>query len=313
MMRRLVKRRPRKQSEVVERVPLLALPVAIRLPGHDGPRPRLSFVLKTLAGDDSGMTRDHFEIRPDFDKPEYEDEWKRLAKIRHKALGWAEESTIAMMRQLANLWIDSGKNGDGDADTPSERNVEYRPNDQSPSISDYFYVLEATEARYPIIRRNGTQDTKRLSFGIDLSHSMMFGLESAARRLGEKVAMHYFARLLDSPYSRNLARCDSCRSYFAYERAPVRTIKRGVRCPNCKAKGSAVSKKAVRHQKQSAMVNAAAEVWDKWTKPNRNPDKHEWVKHQVNKACGTSIQRKWVVQHEIAISQRMEELQDAKG
>jgi hypothetical protein len=312
MERRLVKRRPRKQSEVVERVPLLAPPIAIRLPGHDGPRPRLSFVLKTLAGDDSGMTRDHFEVRPDLGKPEYEDEWKRLAKIRHKALGWAEESMLAKMRYLANLWIGSGK--DGDADTPSERNVEYRPNDQSPSISDYFYALEAEEAHYPIIRRNGTQDTMRRWFGIDLNHSMMFGLESAARRLGEKVAMHYFARLLDSPYSINLARCDSCQSYFGYERAPAKTIKRGVRCPNCKPKGSAVSKKAAREQKRSAMVKAAAEVWDRWTKSNRNNlDMYEWVSRQVNKSCGTSIQRKWVVQNKTAILQHMEELQDAKG
>jgi hypothetical protein len=312
MTGRMAKHLPSKQSEVVERVPLLAPPVGIRLPGHDGSRPRLSFVLKTLAGDDSGMTKDHFDIRPNFVTPELEDEWKRLIKIRHKALGWAEENMIAMMRHLADLWIDSGK--DVDAYTPSERNVEYRPSDGSPSIADSFSALEAMEAHYPIIRRDGTQDTKRLSFGIDLSHSRMFGPESAARRLGAKVAMHYFARLLDSPHSINLARCDSCQSYFGYERAPAKTIKRGVRCPNCKPKGSAVSKKAAREQKRSAMVKAAAEVWDRWTKSNRNNlDMYEWVSRQVNKGCGTSIQRKWVVQNEKSILRRMEELQNAKG
>jgi hypothetical protein len=311
MENRRAKNRPRKQSEVVERVPLLAPPVAIRLTGHDGPRPRLSFVLKTLAGDDCGMSRDHFEVRPDFWMLEHEDEWRRLTKFRDTALRWAEESAIGTMRQLADLWIESGK--DGDTDTPSARNVEYRPKDGSPSIADRFYALEGTEARYPVIRRNGTQDTKSLSFGIDLEHSRMFGPESAARRLGAKVAMHYFARLLDSPYSWNIARCDSCQSYFGYERAPAKTIKRGVRCPTCKPKGSAVSKKAVRDLKRSAMVEAAAEAWDSWTKSNRNPDRHEWVSRQVNKGCGTSIQRKWVVQNEKSILRRMEELQNAKG
>jgi hypothetical protein len=311
-------RRVRTKSEVVRWIPWAKPPVTSEFPGHDGPRPRLSFVLKTLAGDDSGMTEMHLQIPRAAQTVE---EGKTLKKIFDDPLSTqiARDSMVATMRYLADLWIDSGKSGEGEnrVDNPSCRNVEYLPPTGTPrivvkgdyfpakndpsrmsltrfigwtassfpeglSISALFYQLIGNEARWPEIHKDGTQTLKELVFGFTVENANL-SYRDVLHQFGMKVAMYWFARLLDSPFSRLLARCDDCGTYFAYERAPRTDINGGTHCSNCKKFGSAKRMKSSRDTRTSVLVGFAADVWAEWTPDRRHGKRSDWVAKQVNK------------------------------
>ena len=317
----------------------------------------LAFVLKTLAGDDSGMTAMHLSLpRP----------WQtlKMGKITKKVLAdplsiqIAKNSMIAMMRYLADLWIDSGKSGEGEnrVDNPSRRNVEYRPptptpqivlnpNEETPiddwnafpislglPISDLFYDLVGDEARWPQIHKDGTQSLKEPIFGFTLAKnpsdnpSDRFVLHLVLHGLGKKVAMYWFARLLDSPFPHLLARCDDCATYFAYERAPRTDIKGGTHCPNCKRYGSAKRMKSTRDKRIAEMVVFAADVYGKY-KPNSRQSLTKWIAECVNRRTESisvkagkqglshhpTITSRWVTEHLKQIEAEMERRNNAKG
>ena len=400
--------RVRTKSEVVYRIPLVRPPVISQFPGHDGPRPQLSFVLKTLAGDDSGMTEMHLSIPRAWQTLE-------MREIGEKVFAdplstqIARNSMIAMMRYLADLWIDSGKSGEGEnrVDNPSRRNVEYMPPTGTPPIvlkisptetiqkspehqptkttknflsvwnpskiiqkssehpktflsvlsvdalpvsemntpyketpiygwnafpipvgqpiSDLFYELVGNEARWPEIHKDGTQSLKELIFGFtieDLNSSYRFVLH----HFGIKVAMYWFARLLDSPFSRLLARCDDCGTYFAYDRAPRTNIKGGTHCTNCKARGSAKRMKSTRDKRMVEMVVFAAEVYGQF-KPNSRQPLNKWIAERVNRRTESIrvkagkkkqshypvITGRWVTEHLNQIEAEVARRKNAKG
>jgi hypothetical protein len=232
---------------------------------------------------------------------------------------------VAMMRYVADLWIDSGKSGSGASrvDNPSKRHVSYQPprdtrqivvrlrpdTNQAISgwigfslpvnipISTLFHLLIGAETRKLQIHEDGRQSLEDLIFGFSIEHLSNGNFRTAFHEFGKKVAMYWFAKLLDSPYSRHLARCDNCRAYFAYERAPRVDLKSGVYCSNCQGRGSVRRVNLNRKELNKKMVNAAAAAWGQWQRSHRQPDQREWVSKQVNNKCGTQIQRKWVSQN----------------
>jgi hypothetical protein len=221
------------------------------------------------------------------------------------------------MRQLADLWIDSGKSGAAmSVDNPARRNVKYAPEGWVGPIYRIFYARVGNEAHYPTMSSDGSQSTRESHFGFDVGILSRCSNEEALEAFGEKVATYWFARFLNSRYSRHLSRCDACKSYFAYERVPKTDIKTGVFCPGCKARGSRV--KSSRHSLRDDMVKAAATIWDGYQKSHSNPDKHEWVAKQVSRQFAARLSkglvtRKWVLQNLEAIQTEAKRREDAKG
>jgi hypothetical protein len=283
-------------------------------PGHTGPRPQLSFVLKTLAGDESGMVRMHISCTPGF-TPEQQELFDAVFSDP-KSLLLAEANMIQRMKLLADLWIDSGKSGpEQSVDNPASRNVEFAPEDRPIPISRLFYSLIGVEPRYPVIRSDGTQTTEEYIFGFDVDSITNHGVKSALTHFGQKVAMYWFARLLNSPFSRHLARCDKCEAYFAYERAPKTAIKSGVYCAKCKGRGASLRMKSARAMLQRNMVDVAANVWGEWKSSHRTPDQRDWVAKQVSKRFGPRLKapltRKWVSQNLDSIETAIKRSNDA--
>ena len=353
-------RKVRSQSPVVPRIPFAGPPVFSKLPGHDGPRPRLSFVLKTLAGDDSGMTEMHLSTPRGVQSFDYGETFKKICNDP-LSLKIARDSMIATMRYLADLWIDSGKSGDGEnrVDNPSRRNVEYlaptgKPrivlkcdyfpakNDPSKmsltrfigwagssfseglSIAALFYQLIGNEARWPEIHKDGTQTLKELVFGFSAQDASL-DYRDLLHQFGMKVAMYWFARLLDSPFSRLLARCDDCGTYFAYERAPRIDIKVGTHCANCKSQGSARRMRSTRERRTTELVGFAADVWEQWKPDSRHGPRSQWIADRVNRRTAkieaksgkkseslfSVITGRWVTQHHTEIEAEVERRKNA--
>lgn len=327
-------KRIRTKTEVIPRIPWVGVPITSKFPEHDGPRPQLSFVLSTLSGDDCGRTKMHLSNpRPGQTLEERNITQKVLADPLSTRV--AKDSMIAMMRELADLWIDSGKSGAGQnrVDNPSRRNVEYRapaiPIPLGSSISNLFYSLIGDEVRQPQIHRDGTQSLKELVFGFTLTNcSDDEVLRGVLRHFGAKVAMYWFAKLLDSPFSRLLTRCDDCKTYFAYERAPRTDIKGGTHCQNCKKRGSAKRMESTRAKRTAEMVSFAADVWSLW-KPNsrRDSSRSKWIATQVNRRSAKiraksgresgshflTVTGRWVTQHQTEIEAEAERRNHAKG
>lgn len=291
-------------------------PIFRLLPGHGGPRPALSFVLNTLAGNDGGMLRFHLSLTKNLLRTEQQT-FRLIINSANKRES-IRASMIATMRLLADLWINSGKSDlNASFDDPSTRNVEYVPEGERGPIRALFYNLIGNLVHYPAIRSDGTQGTQESYFGMQ---SEDFGWRSAgevAVRFGDKVAMYWFARLLDSPYSRHLARCDGCAAYFAYDRAPKAAIKSGVFCRNCKGRGSAQRTRRSRAFAHLRMIDAAANAWGQWKRSSANPSQRDWVAARVSRELRAEgkppITPKWVSQNISAIEAAIQKRNHAKG
>lgn len=328
-------RRVRTKSEVVRRSIWVSPPRSGFNPGHARPRFWLSFVLKMLAGNDSGMTEMHLSVSDA--QWEFKKAWDRVfADPLSRQI--VKNSMITMMRYLADLWIDSGKSGEGEnrVDNPSRRNVEYRTPAGTPSreipvsggnaipipthepISDLFYRLIGNETRLPQIHKDGTQSLKEQLFGFNLK-TFDPDYRFKLRDFGMKAAMYWFAKLLDSPFSHRLARCDDCGTYFAYERAPRTDIKGGSHCRNCKKCGSAKRMKSTRDKRIAEMVRFAAEFYGQF-KPNSRQPLTKWIAEHVNRRTESirakagkqrmshypAITGRWVTQHQAEIEAEVE-------
>jgi hypothetical protein len=282
-------------SKVVERTgpPLVIIPG--RLPGHTGPRPQLSFMLKTLAGNDCGMTREHFSAGAPINASNYPG-----------SIELAEAQMLTTMRALADLWIDSGKTKwtDGTtSETPANRNVEYVDDQRPVSISNMFYACYSDGVGLPslVIHRDGTQSLRRTLFGFDAAEITQWGIESAVKSFGVKIAVHWFAQFLDSPYSRHLMRCDGCKKYFEYQREPkMRMLVRGSYCPRCR-KSSKIRMKNIREDQALPFLRIAATAWNQWKSSHNSPDQIDYVLACVNhelKNNGKDLKhRRWVSQN----------------
>lgn len=285
----------------------------LELPGWEGERPLPSFVLRVLNAQETDTIREHLRylLRFDFQifTPDTESAWRAMQ--RPEVLDYAAESMIKIMRLAADMWIDSGKDSsDPDIDTPADRNV----NVELPGCG--FSLVRLFEnrlfMRFPLYTRmfvDGTQRIKK-EWPRFSENDLGLGLKTGLEDYGARMALYYFADLLNSEDSRRIARCDNCKRYFTLKRARLRTVKFGVFCPKCSQKGSV---KRTEHSR-AKRLQTAAKAWIEWeSKPARRIDQREWVWQQVNKAHGTAFGRRWVSQNLTEIEKRVEALRNAKG
>jgi hypothetical protein len=295
-----------------------------KLPGLEGPRPELAFVLKTLASGEPGMIKRQMgnARRESQSNPEARE--KVLADPQ--SIKTAEASMVAMMRQLTDRWIDSGKDVlNRNADTPADRNAERIPPRHSQSLK---WLLEmqflSTHARWtemgPDGRLNIIDAPPRFNSDV-LQEDVQ---NNALQGFGQETAMYWFIKFLNSPYSRLIARCDHCNSYFARRRE--RAVKTGVFCLKCKGEGSLKRTKSSRLRRKQELVKYAADFWEQV--PNsRQGTRSKWVAEKVNlrtekiavKAASKSeshypiITGRWVTQHQSEIEVEVKRRNHAKG
>ena len=195
-----------------------------------------------------------------------------------------------------------------------------------PSISILFYRLLGNDARWPEIHEDGTQSLRELVFGFT-AESAPSGYRVALHEFGMKVAMYWFAKLLDSPFSRLLTRCDDCGTYFAYERTPSREIHGGIHCTECKQHGSAKRMQFTRERRTKELVGFAADFWRQWKPNSQHGPRSKWIADRVNRRTdqigakagrnGEShfprITGRWVTEHSEEIQERAEALLNAKS
>ncbi len=277
--------------------------VPVRTPGYDGPRPLLSLVLMILEGKVSKTIQQHLELFFDMSS-RGSDEYEVL--LSHpRALKSAEVAMVTTMRQLADLWIDSGKNPtDRTVDTPADRNVEdVLPGQHVSLLRRINSGLLSQVPQWIGMTRDGRLATKWDLPSLE-SVGGMDELDAPLEVFGRRMAMYWFIKLLDSPYSRNLARCDSCSIYFAYERAPKRTIKNGIFCSECKGSGSVKRTQSTRDRRNQRRVEIAASFWEQWKPDSRQGKQSTWVAGKVNarlmqlQELQIVITGRWVTQHQ---------------
>jgi hypothetical protein len=284
------------------------------LPGfrHE-PRPLLSFIVRVLNRKHRQMVRHHLESFLPFDfqfrTPEVEVLLRRLSDDP-ELLDCAADGMIAAMREMADMWIDSGKSrNDRDVDSPADRNVE----DVLPGrVYSLFRMIDRSllrnYPRYTQMKRDGSLQI------IDTFPKFDQGALNGVWRLPETLRAHgvmwaafFFSRFLNSPHSRHISRCDHCKRYFAYQRARLRTVTHGVSCPACEGKGS-VKRTVISRAKR---LDTAAKAWIELEARHKGRVQPEWVADQVNKAHGTPFGRRWVNQNLKEIQERVEALHNA--
>ena len=221
----------------------------------------------------------------------------------------AIDGMTAAMREMADMWIDSGKSRmNPEADTPADRNVEDLLPGRQYSLAQLIYrALLRNHPFYKEMHRDGS--TKIVERFPKFQPSEFWGLDEALKAHGAAWAAFYFSRLLDSPDSHSLSRCDHCKSYFAYERARLRMVKHGVFCPKCTAKASVKRTEASRN----ARFDTAARAWIEYEAKSHRMSQREWVAGEVNKCHGTAFGVRWVSQNLCKILKRVEALRNAKG
>ena len=278
---------------------------------RDEPRPLLSFILRVLDGKHRPMARQHLEYFLYFDfqirTPEIESVVRRMSDDP-ALLRYAVEGMTAAMREMADMWIESGKDRmHPDWDAPADRNVE----DVLPGRGYFLFQMIdrsilRSYLRYTGMRRDGSLKIEDAYPKFDLD-TLNWGLKDALKAHGKKWAAFHFSQLLNSPYSRHISRCDHCKRYFAYERARLRTVKHGVFCPAHDAKAS-VKRTAISRAKR---LETAAKAWIELESRRKGTVQLEWVAEQVNKEHQTAFGRRWVSQNLPKILEKVEGLQNA--
>ena len=277
------------------------------------PRALLCFILRVLEGKRRKMVRQHLEQFMAFDELGSANLSYFQERLREKGSLWkcAVDGMISAMRKMADMWIDSGKcRTDREIDTGADRNVE----DVLPGRDcNLFLVIERSLLRSHTrdieMTRDGSLHNKETfpRFEVNWLHLFM-GFDEAMRKYGEKWAAFYFSRLLDSPDSRSLSRCDHCNSYFAYKKARLRKVYHGVSCGACVGKAS--GKRTERRRKMKLVTAAKAQI--EWESAPRKSELWKWIAESVNKSHNTAYGRRWVSQNDSEIQARVEALRNAK-
>ena len=288
---------------------------SIEPPGCEGARSCLSFVLKTLAGGDSEVVQQEMRKARRMMQSNPEAIWAVLANA--KQLSVSERSMVLVMQGLADHWIDSGKNAsDRAVDTPSERNVEDIPKGHTLSLAQWIRSeFLNLHPRWQEMRRDGTIGFADYPPNFDSVFLDGTTLDESRKNFGRETAHYWFLRLLNSPYSRHIARCDKCRSFFAYQRARKRTAKNGVFCSECKGASSVERTQSTRERRTKEKVNAAATVWAQWKPKSSRGLRSKWIAAQVRKQSKQKIifTGSWVTRHQTEIQAEVERRNYAKG
>jgi hypothetical protein len=262
-------------------------------------------VLKTLASGDPGMIKRQMGIARRVDQANPDALERVLADPQ--SIRTMEASMVAMMRRLTDLWIDSGKdNSNRSADTPADRNAEKIPRGHSMSLK---WLIEKqflnTHGRWTEMGSDGRLNiidvAPRFKSDILQEDVQNFALQG----FGQETAMYWFVKFLDSPYSRLIARCDQCKSYFA--RIRERSVKTGVFCLKCNPKGAAKRTKSSRMRRKHELIRFATDVWGDWSP--RYGSRSKWVAERVNLKLLKKqdlITGRWVTQHQQEIEAEVE-------
>jgi hypothetical protein len=286
------------------------------VPGfRNEPRALLMFILRVLDGKHRQTVQRHLEQFLQFD---VHSDTREIDALREQLSSapvlWdsAVNGMIAATREMADMWIGSGKSGhDWSVDAPADRNVEdVLPGREYSLFQKIDGALFRSYPRYTEMRRDGSLQIKDTypNFDIDALNGPL-GVRDVLEAHGESWAAFYFSRFLNSPDSRYMSRCDHCKRYFAYQRARLRTVKRGVFCPACDGKGSVKRTEVSRARR----LDTAAKAWLAWEISHRGPVRTEWVADQVNKAHETAFGRRWINQNLAKIQERVEALRNAKS
>jgi hypothetical protein len=227
----------------------------------------------------------------------------------------AEDSFCQTMKLLVDQWIISGKRHDG-ADSPLERNANWTGQGFPQSLETSYrrLIVNSGISPIPVMRKDGKRRLKRTLPNLDAFAQDVTRSECEVfREHGKRLAMFYFAELLDSPYSFHIARCDGCKGYFAYERKPRRTISRGTFCKDCKGAASRVRTQAYRKGERKDLLALVVKFWPQWTE-RKHPNRALWIAQQVNaqrKGTERRITQKWVNRNIDIRTGKVKE--DAKG
>jgi len=227
---------------------------------------------------------------------------------------------IAIMRLLADLWIDSGKDmANPGIDAPATRNVLFARSEESPSIHDYLVRrLFDQDPRFMQVTLKGKLGVSDSYPEIEPHPLGHFYDRSCLEGWGERLALYFFANFLDSPYSLHLSRCDDCGAFFASERArQTIVVENGVHCDGCKLSDSVRRTKARRGDLKSRMIEVAATAFLEWKKSNSTPDQRAWILEQVNKKFALELKylkkKRWTTTHWNKILETVERRKNAKG
>jgi hypothetical protein len=226
---------------------------------------------------------------------------------------------ISMMRTLAGLWIDSGKDAaNPNIDTPAQRNVAFAPSEDSPSLHNLLFArLFNTHAQW--VRMTGKGKLGVYDTYPHIEPNPLTGIydRHSLESYGQRLALYFFAQFLNSPHSLHLARCDDCGAYFAYERARQVEVKNGVHCDGCKLSDSVRRTKARRGDLKSRMIEVAVTAFVEWKKSNSTPDQIAWILEQVNEQFRTELgkrkTKRWTTTHWDEILETVERRKNAKG
>lgn len=288
---------------------------SIEPPGCEGERSCLLYVLKALAGGDSEVVQQEMRKARRVMQSNPKAIWDVLANA--KLLSVAERSMVFVMQGLADQWIDSGKNeSDRAIDTPSERNVEDIPKGYTSSMAQWMRSeFLNLHPRWHEMRRDGTIGFADYPPNLESVCSDGNTSDKSLKNFGRETAHYWFLRLLNSPYSRHIARCDNCRSFFAYQRARKRTARNGVFCPECKGASSVERTQSTRERRTKEKVNLAATIWSQWKPKSSYGPRSKWIAAEVRKQSNQKIifTGSWVTRHETEIVAEVERRNHAKG
>ena len=253
--------------------------------------------LLTCLGHQTGIKDPASDLPPHMRNPEY--------------LDAAAKAIAFKMRILAEMWIESGKTGcDRDVDDAVQRSLDWKSPGSGITLRTLLERLLGTAPSYHTIwRRDGKQEVVPVPPQLTDALIMRLGSDAAFQAYGGAMAAYVFLRLLDSPAAYCLSRCDFCSSFFAYQRARLRMVKRGVHCPACAGKASI--KRTDDYRKRR--LDTAAGAWIKWESRRKSQPEAEWIAEQVNKSHGTAFGRRWISQNLKEIQERVEAQNNAKG
>lgn len=271
---------------------------SIEIPELSGKRLELRFVLGVLARKYHQVIGIHLGLGNPF-----------RDQLGRKMADIAFASFFSTMQQLADMWIDSGKSADKVTDRPLDRNVEdTAPGHDDPLYSYLIRSMDYVRLNLPELTRDGTQVDPIQCFHVDTSafDKGIETLDDMSRRFGKEVAVYWFRRLLNTPFSRHFSRCDECLKYFEYARAVRGVIKRGIYCDQCKSKGASKRNKLSRSAAHQKLIVTAATAWGNWS-PTKRVKQAEWTLRAVNKVNGLDLKKAWITRNLHAIQTQQNE------
>jgi hypothetical protein len=243
-----------------------------------------------------------------------------VPKVLRMALGRS-------LRSLVDRWIDSGRSPDG-VDKAHSRSVYWLPAGGAEPLCN---VLEAWNRRHApdvVVLPSGERDVRMGKPKRDPKDpenwdwaslmSMTYDPLPSSEREAAEIAIYWLQKLLESPDSYRIARCDNpdCRAYYLRARVRKSEITRGTYCRDCANVGAIARVNAGRAQRRRELVSRAADVWNQFKPTANHRQRSDWVAAQMKKHVRTAaerIQGKWVTRNQAEIEAEVERRKNAES